>query len=102
MFTTTLFAALNAATTVICMGYEIDNFDFSSHAGLVRLDCGEDVIAMFQDGPVQIDESGSCHVQCYAGQEAEDAGLDEGLAHLEFRVSIPLTQGFIEAAEKAQ
>lgn len=95
MFQTTLFAAIKAASIVICSDYEIDNFDFSSHPGLVRMDCGDDHIAMFKDGPVQIEDDGTCMLMTYEGPEAEGAGLDEGMTLLQFRVHAPLTAAYL-------
>lgn len=98
MFQTTLFAAINAASTVICSDYEIDNFDFTSHPGIVRMDCGRDhTVALFKDGPVQIEDDGTCMLMTYSGPEAEGASLGEGLALLQFRVHAPLTEAYLNA-----
>jgi hypothetical protein len=97
MFTTTLFGAINAASSVICQGYEIDNFEYP-RPGLVQMACGDDHIAMFEDGPVQIDDEGGCTLLCYSGPEAQEVEVGSGLAALEFRVFVPLNPGFLPSS----
>lgn len=70
-----LFNAINRADIVVCGGYEIDGFDFSK-AGVVRLECGDDEIAVLKDQQVSIDEFGDCRVSDGDGCEV----------HLSFKV----------------
>jgi hypothetical protein len=101
MFTTTLFAAINAAGTVNCQGYEIDSFDWFAQ-DLVRLSCGDDTITILQDSPVEIDDDGSCTLVAYEGPEAEAAGIDTGMVRLVLRVSVPLSASFLPPFDKDQ
>lgn len=89
---TTLVRAINAADTVICNNYEIDGFEFTP-PGYVRLQCGEDVIAVLKDGDIEIDQWGDARLQIHEDEVTEkyankiDLGGD---VLLTFKVCIPV------------
>jgi hypothetical protein len=75
-----LFKAINAASLVICQGYEIDWQTMETPARQ-RIECGEDTIATVEDQEIELDSDGS----------AKALTIDGAAVDFEFRVTRPMT-----------
>ncbi len=75
-----LFKAINAASLVICQGYEIDGYKMETPA-LQRLECGDDIIAEVKDQEIDLDSDG-----CAKALTINGTAVD-----FEFRVTRPMT-----------
>lgn len=82
MTTITLAQAINASSSIIVNGYDIDVFDYRPD-GLIDMACCDDHVAtVFSGQQVELDSDGCTSVQ---------DTVDGSLVHFEFRVSRPLT-----------
>ena len=90
---TTLFSAINSSNvTILCGAYEIDTAGIIA-PGYVRLDCGDDVIAVLKDQEIEIDRFGSCTVTIPEDEVTEDYAhqIEVGAeVSLTFKVTIPV------------
>lgn len=80
---TTLFNALASAGVVVCNGYEVDGQVFNV-PGVVRLECGDDVITHLPDQVIEIDSDGQ------AAAVINEASEDDDKVDLIFRVTAPM------------
>lgn len=90
MVKTTLLVALESADMVVCDGCEIDGTVMLGD-GVVRLDCGEMVMAVLKDQPVELSSDGETKVAMHVGPESEAEGMEcGGTVNLTFKVTIPM------------
>lgn len=85
MFHTTLFAAIDSASQVICNGFEIDEFEPAGE-GKLSLGCGEQEVAVVADQAIEVDGDGVATIRV---DEHEDGGHE---VRATFKVSIPLRE----------
>jgi hypothetical protein len=92
MIKTSLTLAVNSADYLVCNGYKIDGISLDI-PGYIRLDCGDDVIAILKEQQVEIDDYGDCRIKMAEDEVAERYATEievGGDALITFKVAIPV------------
>lgn len=76
---TTLFAALNAATTLVCDGYEVEDF-WETDNNVMTLSLANESLLFFKDQEIELDE-----------EVAKVLAVTGEVARIEFWVNKPLS-----------